>query len=463
MPYESGAARVVAFEETIEELRDMSAHAQVHATSSARRRAEAEWWGRLFIRTARACLYLFAVSLPFESVDVGLQIGNWTIARLAGYALVAAAIPAWRVALRRPPAVFWWFASYVFILALLTLIVDPAYRSLAVVRLSQMVQLLFLFFVSCNIMRHDPRVPTRVLLSYGAASVVLSLTQSFGFTAIEYQARATAFKENPNTVGAMFALTIVLLIGFAFGRSVTGWKFRLISLALVTVAATQLIATGSRGALLAALVGVAVVIMRYGSIWLKLRIAIGAAVMLLVIGNVAMQNEIMRNRIETSLKTFDLAEREQIFPLAWQMFLERPIAGWGPEKHYFELGWRIGDATKEQHNLLLWLLNETGILGTLPYAVALGLCAIAAWRARRGVDGAIPLALFMTLMTINLSNMFQNRKIYWLLLAYIVVRGTIEAGSQAGRRFAARSSGRLPRGAEPAVIANFGSSGMAEN
>ena len=71
------------------------------------------------------------------------------------------------------------------------------------------------------------------------------------------------------------------------------------------------------------------------------------------------------------------------FSAAWEMFLEKPLIGWGPANNISELGSRLGlgSAIGMPHNVYLWLLTETGLLGTVPFLAGLWLC----WR--RGMEG----------------------------------------------------------------------------
>ena len=115
-----------------------------------------------------------------------------------------------------------------------------------------------------------------------------------------------------------------------------------------------------------------------------------------------------------------MAGREQIMPTAWSMFIESPIVGWGPINNVFELGSRFGRTKKDTHNGYLWVLTETGLAGAVPYLIALWLCLRAAWRARHGSEGSLPIALLITVFLINMSLTWHYRKMFWIILAYSV-------------------------------------------
>src|SRR5258708_24867260 len=63
----------------------------------------------------------------------------------------------------------------------------------------------------------------------------------------------------------------------------------------------------------------------------------------LLLGFVAMNTEMMRNRLEQSANEGKMAGRELIYPAAIGMFLERPLLGWGAADNMFEVAHPIGD------------------------------------------------------------------------------------------------------------------------
>jgi O-antigen ligase len=143
-------------------------------------------------------------------------------------------------------------------------------------------------------------------------------------------------------------------------------------------------------------------------------------------------SEASRHRWEAALSNGDLAHREELYPNAWAMFLERPLIGWGPGTHLYELGSRSqylahwGDRrtlAMDTHNIYLYVLTATGLLGSLPFLVGTWLCVREAWRARRGPEGILPLALALTILTANLSSTFLYDKLHWFILAYASASG----------------------------------------
>ena len=115
------------------------------------------------------------------------------------------------------------------------------------------------------------------------------------------------------------------------------------------------------------------------------------------------------------------AGREDIFPAAIAMFLERPFLGWKPLMSSYELGRRVyglhHPGERDAHNLLLHLFLEGGIVGTMPFLVGLWLCGQSAWQARSKPLGLLPLALFCAVLAASMTHTDLRRKPFWLVLA----------------------------------------------
>src|SRR5262249_47852343 len=90
--------------------------------------------------------------------------------------------------------------------------------------------------------------------------------------------------------------------------------------------------------------------------------------------------------------------RGRMAPVLWEIFLRSPVYGSGPDRYQYELTRRAlpyqaeKQHTVPSHNLALLLLVETGLIGFAVFAVGLGKALVAAWRARNGPLGLLPLA-----------------------------------------------------------------------
>ena len=161
----------------------------------------------------------------------------------------------------------------------------------------------------------------------------------------------------------------------------------------------------------------------------KLRLT---AIIIAVIGIVATLYLVARNpdyseRWEQTYYEGNVSGRDQIYSAAIEMALERPIFGWQPVIHWRELGLRLGEWERDEHSLFLHLLLEVGLVGTIPFLVALWLCGKGAWNARKAELGSLPLALMLATLTSNITDTFMARKSLWLVLALTVAAGSSAA------------------------------------
>jgi O-antigen ligase len=315
-------------------------------------------------------------------------------------------------------------------------------------------QLLVLFWIAYNLMR-SPRVARETLFALVAGCALLMVLQLTGMKSTTADAlkdleRSTALGENPNTVSAILALGLLALLGLVYGPGKSVLQHRWLVLPVLGLMGIAIIQTGSRGGIVALATGLAL-LLAGGTGPSRAR---NLAVVALGIGFLACASyltEATRVRFQAALEGGDLAKREQTYPTALQMALERPLLGWGPSNNNWELGVRIGQPRehlwKDPHNLILHALTATGLAGTIPLLLGLWLCVKAAWRARASAHGALPLALLGTLLVINLKGPWLQCKLHWLLLAYALAAGSYVA---IGRSHALVSrSGTVPPNAPP--------------
>jgi O-antigen ligase len=368
-------------------------------------------------------------SLTTEGVSLGIPV---TAPRILGYVFFLFALLQPRVCFRLPPRAFWWFGAYVYVFAVLIYFQPLEFWNEATERVFTLLQLMAFFWISCNLLR-DPRVAREAILTLGVSCAVCAVFQLAGLAADESSTdRIATFGQNANLVASLFSLGLLAIAGHIYGRKRDGQPVGLWPWPLCIVLALAIVQTGSRGGLLAAGAGLLVLLfdsnnrqsraVRFGLV------ALGAAVLV----GTSYLSETNRQRWEESFAAGRLAHREQLYPTAWQMFTEKPLAGWGPITALYELGSRtkyVGWINPEErqratHNLVLHVLTATGILGAIPFAIGTWQCVRAAWRGRSGAQGIVPLAMITSLIVSNLSGDRIYMKFHWLILAFAVASET---------------------------------------
>jgi len=184
--------------------------------------------------------------------------------------------------------------------------------------------------------------------------------------------------------------------------------------------------TGSRGGLAALLAGVLLFALAADTLRSRLRNGAIAVLAISLLVAATLRLPMMKNRLEESMKTGDLAGREQLYPALWTMFLEKPVLGWGPVDNTYELAQRVGQRDRPRraaHNSVLELLTAIGLVGAIPFLLGAWFSVRSAWLARRGSHGVLPLALLGSLFVSNMSGDWIASKLLWVVLAYALASG----------------------------------------
>ena len=371
----------------------------------------------------RWIFYAFVFSLPFETVKSG-YLEPPTI--LGGLLLMTTLLQP-GLFLRWPPRAFWCFFVYLYFSVAVAPLEPAVYRGEVVGKVFLLAQLTVLSWIAFSLMREE-RVARAALLALVAACGALSVLQVAGVAAqptdIGAMAeRVTAFGFHPNNLARILTLGVLAAIGLTYGRTKSIVRPRFLVWPLVVVVGIALVQTGSRGGLLALAAGLMVFVFNGRNFVTKLRNVVGVLLIMLFFVWAGFQFESTRIRFEKTLEDGDLARREQIYPAAWEMFQERPLLGWGAIASTYELGWRLGhidEDTKNPHNLVLYGLVSTGIVGAIPLFLGTGLAAWAAWKSRRGPHGVLPLAMVTAVLAANMSGLWLFNKLHWLVMAYAV-------------------------------------------
>jgi len=376
-------------------------------------------------KLTRYAFYALVFAFPWEALNVGLG-ANLSLTKLCGFFLFGAACLQPKICFRFPPKAFWLFVLYFFFYALLAIFRDATYDRSIVMGGFSFAQLLVLFWLSFNLMR-DERVVKGFLLAFIGACLSLTIGAIFIDGVVggdKHGDRLNALGQNPNTTGATLALGLVALLGLAYGRQESDTKNLFLALVPFLLLGGFMVMTGSRGAMLSFAIGIAFFVLKGGNIQTKIGLGLIA-----ILGGVALVMLAFQfspqslERIERSAMEGEIAGRDVIYIEAAGMVNEKPLIGWGPVRYRHELAKRVGyyAVARDPHNLILKLLLEVGILGAIPFFLGIGSCAWAAWKARGGPEGSLPLSILVTLLMLNMSHTWDNRKIFWIILAYALV------------------------------------------
>ena len=323
----------------------------------------------------------------------------------------------------RPPSAMWWFAGYIAVYALNGFFVPEEFFYEFRTGLFTLVQLIVLFWCTSDLLKEE-NVARSFLFIYSIAAVIFALGVTLnipGFTVEMEAGRLTAFGNNPNAIGQVMASAAVVLIGLYLNTIFKHVMSRILLIVLIFPLIAVMVGSASRAGILAFLTGC----LAYLVPFLKSKRKFAGIVLVLLstvaVVYLAVNSPLFFERMQRTYYEGNAAGREAIFPAALEMILERPILGWRPVEFSYELAFRNGwTEFVDAHNLFLRLLLEGGLIGAIPFFVAFCLCGWAAWKARSGNLGLLPIALFLTLFVTNMSGTGLYEKQLWIFLALAI-------------------------------------------
>jgi len=367
----------------------------------------------------RAAFYFFVLSIPFE---LPLRTFPVEIPTITGAIFLLFTFLQPSTSYRKIPAAVLWFCAYLWMFGLSTLVNRGGQTALILELFVVMLQLVLILWAGSNLLR-DRTVLRGVIVTFAFAITVRAALQLLGLGATAREVwtggvRVTAFGQNPNWSAIVLSAGAVVLLSL---------RPRLLTWPLAAVAGLAVIQTGSRGGLIALAFGLLVAAWGLGrTTAARVR---GLFMGVLAVGVLAfgvLRSDMLRTRLEAAAQEGSLAGRERIYPAVISMISERPILGWGPIENQYEIAARIGEEKKDKrdaHNLVFDLMSTTGVLGTVPFLIGLGLCVASAWRARRGLYGLLPFAMLITILIGCISGTWIAAKVLWLALAIALATG----------------------------------------
>lgn len=373
-------------------------------------------------------LYLLIASIPFEYPERSIPL---EIPTLTGAVFLLTTLFHPRACYARVPMAVLWFAAYLAVFLVAVAASGSDYSSPAISEFIVVLQGVLVLLAAGNLMQ-DESVARRSMVTLMAACAVRAALPLLGFAKTSSAVwtggeRVSALGQNANNAAMILAAGLVALIGLTFIRRSRSRLRFIITALLGALLGLAVLETGSRGGLVSLLGGMLVFALAADSLRARLRNGAIAVLAISLLAFATVRLPVMKNRLEDSMKTGNMAGREQLYPALWTMFLERPVLGWGPVANTYELSQRIGERerpARAAHNIVLELLTATGLIGTAPFLVGAWLCVRGAWQARRGEHGVLPLALFASVLLANMSGDWIASKLVWLVLAYALASGS---------------------------------------
>jgi O-antigen ligase len=374
----------------------------------------------------------FVATIPFEGLSLPFFAEQgMTLPKLLGFLFVVAYLfsDGFPLKLSLPviPTALWWFLGYLLIYIANGLFVRDETIRQYVTRMVSVSQQLVLFWFASDLLR-DANFAKKCLLTVVGACAVLALGTLLnlpGFAPEHATDRLAATGSNANDVGAWMAYAGIVVVGFYIIQ--TGWsaKAKLVLLLSAIPILYAMVATGSRGAIGSFIIGIGFFFVPHrGS--KKQMMSFGLALAgILAIVYLVVHDPATASRWTKTVEEGD--SRWPIYATAWNMFEEKPLVGWGGAEARKELGLRLAYRSQNRaaHNFILHLLIEVGLVGTIPFMIAVWLCVRAAWKGRVDRFGLLPFALLMALLAYNMTHTGLSEKMFWLFLGFAVAASSI--------------------------------------
>lgn len=372
----------------------------------------------------RWAFYGFLATIPFETMDLGIPLEITMIS--LGILLISLLFQI-SLIFRKPPVAFGLFLIYLLI-CFLSFAVNTPYALVfeATWQLMVLTQLVAMSWIAFNILKSE-RVAQKALLILALSCALLVVLQQLGILqsleGVGGRDRITALGFHPNNIARILALGLLSIAGLVYAVKKSVFKSRLWVWIIVAILGIAIVQTGSRGGLLALGAGLLVFVFRQGAVSTRFRNGAFVVVGFVFILTIVFQSEMSLSRFKSVLEDGNLAGREQIYPIAWEMIKEKPVFGWGVKAGEYELGARFAHPEEERknaHNLILYVLVSVGLVGFVPLMLGIWLTLKTAWKTRGGVRGVLPLSLLITVLVANMSGVWINNKMHWIVTAYVL-------------------------------------------
>ncbi len=369
----------------------------------------------------RISLYIFLFSLNFEVWDPFETEGYFSISRLTGIIYFVVSIPAiinYKTSEKFKPifnTIIVFFCYLIFVNAIHAESTKDSILDFTIF------QNIVLFWILINHVRTEPLVLEKglVFFSLGAATLALLYYLGIGIE-ITNDGRVSIFGDNQNAIGQRmcFAITIVTLA--ILQNRVNINKSRFLLLLIIPVLLGLLVATGSRLSILSlAIVFIAgLVLFKTKSHLAKGVIFLIGIVCFIFMVQLALENEMLRERFLSSIQEGNLSDRDVIWEHIFPLIKQNTIFGVG-QTGYTNFCFDIFGRYMSPHNVILEIVCFTGVIGLFIYFIFLYQIFTQAYILYKAEGFLLPLLLSITVMGILLGSHILEVKIGWVILAYI--------------------------------------------
>lgn len=240
-----------------------------------------------------------------------------------------------------------------------------------------------------------------------------------------YQRFSPSSQSNPDGFGFMVVLGIPLAWYLASSQSITKMDglLKIVNYAYIPAAFLGLVLSGTRTAMIAAVVGMAFGIASLNRVRLAARIVIFVmitSIILILLPQVQTLKSFQRfGTLGEAISKGDLNQREDLWREGLAAFEEHPFTGVGSNMYR-----SVNSLGKLAHNSFISVLVEGGLIGFLLFLIIVMIAFVQALRHPRW-DAAFWLTLLLVWAIGAFTLTYEYRKATWLFLSLLVVSAAL--------------------------------------
>lgn len=312
-------------------------------------------------------LLLFVFGVNFEYWDpFGLQ-GVFSISKMAAIIYIASWVPKIKQISFKQVNYFLIPLIFYLLMEFFSSSINNIYVSSILGTFNfKLAQLLLILVLIVNHLYNSPRMLNFVLHAFIINILLLSILSIFGI-GISYddnatlrEGRLTMFGENPNIIGLKASLALIMVFYYFFEVKL---KLKIILVVVMLPLLSMLIATASRGALLAMFFGLAILLLIQQLTLVKKVVLLGLGIIFSVwlFNYIMKSNELFASRMNVFIEEGNTG-RNDLWDGAIQIIRDNLIIGVGRQGALPVMQQYIGRAM-DPHNVFLYVLMTTGIIG----------------------------------------------------------------------------------------------------
>ena len=283
-------------------------------------------------------------------------------------------------------------------------------------------KLMFAFYILNRMVSNNPRLYRLLVFSWIYTLLILALLAIFRIDlfSYEYHGRVGLVGENLNIAGHRWAGAAVGMAAFLMCKQRLFSRANLGALLLTVIFLLAAFQSGSKGASVAILFGLAIFLATGSGLKLKkiAKFALLGVMFAWIIYRAFIATDIIRNRWSTVVEDGNLGLRERLLTGSVELIKREPVFGYG-STYDILLGAQLGRRPIVSHNTVTQVLLTTGVIGFVPFILALVLAFKRGLLHATTPIGAAVFAVFITaLVSSNFGN-WAHLKYFWLILILV--------------------------------------------